>query len=127
MILAVSERFDSYMQFITVLIIFLFVLLITYWVTKWTAGYQKSQTANVNMEIIETIRLSGNKYVQIVRVGRKYLAVAICKDTVTMLTEIPEQDLVFSDNNMSGTLKFKDILEKMQKKNFLEKEDGQGK
>lgn len=127
MILAVSERFDSYMQFITVLIIFLFVLLITYWVTRWTAGYQKSQTANANMEIIETIRLSGNKYVQIVRVGRKYLAVAICKDTVTMLTEIPEQDLVFSDNNISGTLGFKDILEKIQKKNFLEKEDGQGK
>ena len=126
MILAVSERFDSYMQFITVLIIFLFVLLVTYWVTKWTAGYQKSQTANANMEIIETIRLSGNKYVQIVRVGRKYLAVAICRDTVTMLTEIPEQDLIFSDNNMSGTLKFKDILEKIQKKNFLEKEDGQG-
>ena len=127
MILAVSERFDSYMQFITVLIIFLFVLLVTYWVTRWTAGYQKSQTANANMEIIETIRLSGNKYVQIVRVGRKYLAVAICKDTVTMLTEIPEQDLVFSDNNISGTLGFKDILEKIQKKNFLEKEDGQGK
>ena len=127
MILAVSERFDSYMQFITVLIIFLFVLLITYWVTKWTAGYQKSQTANTNMEIIETIRLSGNKYVQIIRVGRKYLAVAICRDTVTMLTEVSEQDLIFSDNNMSGTLKFKDILEKMQKKNFLEKEDGQGK
>ena len=127
MILAVSERFDSYMQFITVLIIFLFVLLVTYWVTKWTAGYQKSQTVNANMEIIETIRLSGNKYVQIVRVGRKYLAVAICKDTVTMLTEIPEQDLVFSDNNTSGTIGFKDILEKIQKKNFLEKEDGQGK
>ena len=127
MILAVSERFDSYMQFITVLVIFLFVLLVTYWVTRWTAGYQKSQTANANMEIIETIRLSGNKYVQIVRVGRKYLAVAICKDTVTMLTEIPEQDLVFSDNNISGTLGFKDILEKIQKKNFLEKEDGQGK
>ena len=127
MILTVSERFDSYMQFITVLIIFLFVLLVTYWVTKWTAGYQKSQTVNANMEIIETIRLSGNKYVQIVRVGRKYLAVAICKDTVTMLTEIPEQDLVFSDNNTSGTIGFKDILEKIQKKNFLEKEDGQGK
>ena len=124
MILAVSERFDSYMQFITVLIIFLFVLLVTYYVTKWTAGYQKSQTANANMEIVETIRLSGNKYVQIIRIGRKYLAVAICKDTVTMLTEIPEQDLIFSEGNASGTLKFKDILEKIQKKNFLEKEDG---
>ena len=125
MILTASGKIDSYIQFITVLIIFLFVLLITYWVTKWTAGYQKSQTANANMEILETIRLSNNKYVQIVRIGRKYLAVAICKDTVTMLTEIPEQDLVFPDGSASKTLGFKDILEKIQNKNFLEKEDGQ--
>ena len=124
MILAVSGRTDSFIQFITVLIIFLFVLFVTYWVTKWTAGYQKSQTSNANMEIIETLRLSNNKYVQIIRVGRKYLAVAICKDTVTMLTEVPEQDLVFSDGNTSGTLGFKDVLEKISKKNFLEKEDG---
>lgn len=124
MILAVSGRTDSFIQFITVLIIFLFVLAVTYWVTKWTAGYQKSQTSNANMEIMETIRLSNNKYIQIIRVGRKYLAVAICKDTVTMLTEVPEQDLVFSEGNTSGTIGFKDILEKIQKKNFLEKEDG---
>ena len=124
MILTVSGRTDSYIQFITVLLIFLFVLLITYWVTKWTAGYQRSQTANANMEIVETIRLSNNKYVQIIRVGRKYLAVAICKDTVTMLTEITEQDLVFSDDSALKPARFKDILDRIQNKNFLEKEDG---
>ena len=124
MILAVSGRTDYYVQFLTVLVIFVFVLMITYWVTKWTAGYQKGQPANANMEILETIRLSNNKLVQIIRVGRKYLAVAICKDTVTMLTEIPEQDLIFSDQNSVKTQGFKEILEKMQKKNFLEKEDG---
>lgn len=124
MIDALSESADSYIQFMTVLILFLFVLLITYWVTKWTAGYQKGQAGHANMEILETIRLSNNKYVQIIRIGKKYLAVAICKDTVTMLTEISEQDLVFSDTNTLKTIKFKDILEKMQKKNFLEKEDG---
>lgn len=124
MILSVSGRFDSYIQFMTVLILFVFVLLITYWVTKWTAGYQKVKNANVNMEILETIQLSSNKYVQIIRVGRKYLAVAICKDTVTMLTEVPEQDLVFSGSNPSKMIGFKDVLEKIQKKNILEKEDG---
>ena len=124
MILTVSGRTDSYIQFITVLLIFLFVLLITWWVTKWTAGYQKGQTANANMEIVETIRLSSNKYVQIIRIGRKYLAVAICKDTVTMLTEITEQDLVFPDDSALKPARFKDILDRIQNKNFLEKEDG---
>ena len=124
MVLAVSERTDSYVQFMTVLILFLFVLMITYWVTKWTAGYQKNQNVNANMELLDIIRLSNNKYIQIIRVGRKYLAVAICKDTVTMLTEISEQDLIFSEKNVSKGQGFKDILEKIQKKNILEKEDG---
>lgn len=124
MLLTVSGRTDSFVQFLTVLVIFVFVLLITYWVTKWTAGYQKGQNSNANMEILDTVRLSNNKFVQIIRVGRKYLVVAVCKDTVTMLTEIPEQDLVFSGGNSSKTTGFREILEKMQKKNFLEKEDG---
>lgn len=123
MILAVSDRTDSYIQFMTVLIIFVFVLAITYWVTKWTAGYQKSRTTGANMEMIEALRLSNNKYVQIIRIGQKYLAVAVCKDTVTMLAEIPEDELSLPEEGMSKASSFKDVLANLQKKNFLEKED----
>lgn len=124
MILAVSDRADSYIQFITILIIFVFVLAITYWVTKWTAGYQKSKTTGANMEMVEALRLTNNKYVQIIRIGQKYLAVAVCKDTVTMLAEIPEDELCFSEGTKSKVSSFRDVLAKVQKGNFLEKEDG---
>ena len=125
MLLTVSARTDSYIQFITVLIIFVFVLLVTYWVTKWTAGYQKTKNTNANLETLDMIRLPGsNKYIQIVRVGRKYLAVAICKDTVTMLTEIPEQDLALSGTDTPQTLNFKEILGKLQQKDSSGNEDG---
>jgi flagellar protein FliO/FliZ len=123
MILLVSERVDSYLQFFTVLIIFVFVLALTYWVTKWTAGFQKSRTTGANIEIIETLRLSSSKYVQIIKVGQKYLAVAVCKDTVTMLTEIPEGDLNLHGDE-AARMSFKDVLAKIQKGNSLEKEDG---
>jgi flagellar protein FliO/FliZ len=123
MILLVSERVDSYLQFFTVLIVFVFVLALTYWVTKWTAGFQKSRTTGANMEIIETLRLSNSKYVQIIKVGQKYLAVAVCKDTVTMLTEIPEGDLNLNGDE-TARMSFKDVLAKIQKGNSLEKEDG---
>ena len=74
------------------------------------------------MELLESFRLSNNKYIQIVRIGNKYLALAVCKDTVTMVTEIPEEELKLSEGtSMAG---FKDILNRVQKKNFLEKEDG---
>lgn len=123
MILTISGRADSYVQFMTVLILFLLVLAVTYFVTKWMAGYQRGRVSNANMEVLETISLTSNKYIQLIRIGQKYLAVAICKDTVTMLTEIPEQDLILSDGSVSKTMGFKDILDKVQKKTILEKED----
>ncbi len=121
MLLTVS-RVDSYAQLMTVLVIFLFVLALTWFVTRWIAGYQKGKSTNTNMELLESFRLSNNKYIQIVRIGNKYLTLAVCKDTVTMLTEIPEEELKLSEGtSMTG---FKDILNRVQKKNFLEKEDG---
>ncbi len=123
MILTISEKTDSYVQFMTILIIFVFVLFITWGVTKWIAGYQKGKGTNTNMEIIETFRLINGKYIQIIRVGKKYLAVAVCKDTVTMLTEISEGELCLPEGGttVSG---FKEILDRVQKRNILEKEDG---
>lgn len=123
MILAVSDRANSYIQFMTVLILFVFVLLLTWGVTRWIAGYQKGQRSHANMETIEVYRLTGSKYLQIVRIGRKYLAIAVCKDSVAMLTEISEEDLnlLKEEEPSSG---FREIWEKVQKRNLPEKEDG---
>ena len=41
MILLTTESLSGYAQFITVLILFVVVLWVTWAVTKWTAGYQK--------------------------------------------------------------------------------------
>ena len=124
MMLTISEGADSYIQFMTLLVLFLIVLAVAWFVTKWMAGYQRGRASHTNIEVLEMIGLSNNKYIQIIRVGQKYLAVAICKDTVTMLTEIPEQDLILSDGSVPKTMRFKDILNKVQNKSILEKEDG---
>lgn len=121
---ALSDRTDSYVQFMTVLILFVFVLAVTAFVTRWIGGYQKSRSAGANMELIESLRLSNNKYVQIIRIGRKYLAVAVCKDTVTMLSEIPEEELSFPEGSLGSASTFRDVLAKIQKERILEKEDG---
>ena len=127
MILTVSDSITSYAQFMTVLIIFLFVLALTYFVTKWISGYQKIRCKNANMELIESFQLANNKYIQIIRVGRKYLAVAIGKDSVTMLVEIPEEQLMLSNDADNAQYSFKEILEKIQTKSFLKKEDDRNK
>ncbi len=127
MILTVSNSVNSYLQFMTVLILFVFVLGITYFVTKWIGGYQKSRSFNANVEVIETFHLANNKYIQIIRVGKKYLAVAIGKDSVTMLTEIPEEELMLSEGVDDIQPSFKELLDKLQKKNFLNSKDDRDK
>lgn len=122
-LLTESGRIDSFVQFVTVLLLFLVVLFITYGVTRWISGIQKTQMMGRNMEVLDTMRISSTKYLQIVRAGDKYLVIAVCKDTVTMLTEIAEDSLVM-EQTMQGKgyqLGFHEILEKFKNQNLTEK------
>lgn len=110
-----ATHIDSFVQFITVLIIFVFVLVVTYAVTRWISKFQKQQSSGTNMEIIETQRISSSKYLQIIRAGEKYLVIAVCKDSVTMLAEIPGESLTFLPHEETGKFDFKDILERVRK------------
>jgi len=112
---AVLNTADNYAQFIAVLVIFILVLGITAFVTKWIANYQKQQNVNCNIELIETTRISNNKYIQIVKIGEKYFAIAVCKDTVTLLGQVPEEELHFTKSEFQMP-KFKDLLDKTIKK-----------
>lgn len=112
MLLTLSSGMNSFLQFSTVLIIFIFVLAITWVATKWIANVQSGKSLGMNIEAVETYRLTANKYIQIVRTGEKYLAIAICKDTVTMLTEIPADQIHISDKSENVMPDFKKIFEK---------------
>ncbi|MCR5402834.1 MAG: flagellar biosynthetic protein FliO [Butyrivibrio sp.] len=105
---------DSYLQFISMLIVFIAVLAVTYFFTKWMANYQKEKTSSGNIEVIETVRLSATKYIQIIRIGKKYMAIAVGKDEVTNLGEISREDLIIREDGPEETLSFKEILEKFK-------------
>ena len=106
---------DSYLQFLTVLVLFVFVLGITYVTTRWIANYQKGKTAGGNLEVVETLRITSNKYVQIVRAGNKYLVIAVGKDEVHMLAELSEEELLLVDARAGGDMNFGNILDKFKK------------
>ena len=116
MLLSMTSSLESVVQFITVLFIFIFVLSVTYVTTRYIANVQKEQYRTGNMELVETLRISNNKYLQIVRIGNKYLCMAVCKDSVTMLGEVQKDDMVFGENNLNAGIDFQKILEKMKQK-----------
>ena len=123
MLLTVSSGMNSFLQFCTVLIIFIFVLVITWFATKWVANMQKEKSIGVNIEVIETCRLTTSQYVQIIRAGEKYLAVAICKDTITMLAEIPAEQLHLSEKPPEAMPDFKKIFERVKHTNKNQKNE----
>lgn len=105
-------KLDAAAQFFTVLIIFIAVLALTYYTTKWTASYQKGRLSSKNIEVIETFKLTTNKYIQIIRTGQKYLVIALCKDTVTVLTELEEAEIQRLEATDGNGFRFQDILDK---------------
>ena len=109
------SRLSSFAQLITLLIVFVLVLALTFYATKWMAKIQKNQFKNSNIEVVETFRLSNTKYIQIVKLGEKYVAIAVGKDTVTFLTELEESQLDLTKvTEETNILEFQEIFKKVK-------------
>ena len=120
-LLEISSGWESFFQLVGILLVFLFVLALTYVATKWIAGYQQGIVANKNIRVIETFRVSSNKFIQIIQVGEKYLAISVCKDTINILTELTEEQLTWmpsmEEKTRSNTSEsFQEILNNLKKK-----------
>lgn len=122
MLLSVTTGMDSYIQFVTVLILFVLVLGITYLVTKWIANYQKGKTIVGNLEVIETCRITSNKYVQIVRAGSKYLVIGLGKDEIHILSELSEEQLDLQDTHREKSASFRSIFDEVKRLKEKEKD-----
>ena len=107
---------NGIVQLITVAVLFVFVLVLTYFTTRFVGKYQKGQLSGDNIQVLDTMRLSQNKLIQIIRVGEQYFAVAVCKDTVTLLGEIEGDKLVIKEQSGQSNVDFESILRRFRKK-----------
>ncbi len=128
-----SSSLNSFIQLLGVLVIFVFVLIITYFVTKWIGGFQKAQMTGRSFQVVDTIRIAGNKYVQVLKMGDVYLVIAVGKDTVTMLAKLTEEEIGLTEEEIRSQTKtnadggktqmsFQETLEKL-KEHFPGKQD----
>lgn len=112
--LLTSSTLDSFLELIGVLLIFVFVLVITYLCSKWMAGYQKVHMKAKNLQIIESIPTGNNKIICLVKAGTVYLVVAVGKDEIHPLATLTEEQLTdFSFMNEETTRKeesFQEII-----------------
>ncbi len=107
---------DGFVQLVTVLAIFVFVLVITYFTTRLVGGYAKNKVITGNIELIDSIKIAPSGYIAVVRVASKYIAVGIGKNEVNFLCELPEDDVTIREPGPVMKYDFKELIEKARGK-----------
>ena len=112
-----SDRAESVTQFLTVLLVFLVVLALTYFTTRFVGNYSRIKSFNKNFEVVETLRITNGKYLQIVKVGSKYVCIGIGKDSITSICELsPDEVITTEQDSVSPIVSFKSVMDKARER-----------
>ncbi|MCR5098424.1 MAG: flagellar biosynthetic protein FliO [Lachnospiraceae bacterium] len=115
---------ESIFQLIVVIAIFIGVLVITYYATRWIAGYQRAMNVGKNFEVIEIQKVAGNHYVMLLRAGSgRYLIVGVGKEELTLLGELSPDEVVLSEPTTMDTYGFKDSFREIFDRFRSDKDD----
>lgn len=96
---------NDFLQLVGMLILFAMVLSGAYFTTKWLSRLQYHQNKGKNMQIIETLRISPNKVIQLIKIGERYMAVGVSKDHMQLIGEISKdevKDIMENQENAVG-------------------------
>lgn len=107
---------NSFMQLIGLVFILIVILIAAYYTSKYVGKLSLGQLKNTNFKIIDTYRISPNKFIQIVKIGNKYIVIAVAKDTVNFITELDESEVFVKEFHTNENITFKQILDKMRNK-----------
>lgn len=106
-----QNSIQSLFELLGLILIFVIVLVVCYYTTRFVAGRQLVQKKMGNFEVVETFPIAQNKYLQLIRMGNKYVVISVSKETINYLTEIDEDQVCQIQNStpMSGK-SFKEVL-----------------
>lgn len=90
-------------QFFLLIIVFIIILFLAYYSTKWLASSRFSIKRNSNVRIIESISVGYQSTIQLIKVGSKLFLIGVTKESVTFLTEIDEE--INEDENKQNDFK----------------------
>ena len=113
--IVLATGLESFFRLVVSLFLFLFVLAACYFTTVWLGNFQKGKMGKGNIEVIEIHKLTNNKYIEIVRIGKKYYILSVTKERVEKIDIIDEADIEVPDTQMSGANEsFAQVLERIK-------------
>lgn len=107
---------SSFFKLIGLLILLIVLLFAASFVSKWYAAAMSGKKYAGNIKIIETYPIGQGKMIQIIQVGKKYIALVQTKDSVVFLTELTQEDLLIKEPvQMPRTEGFSEMFQEMLK------------
>lgn len=108
----------SIFELIGLLVVCILVFAASYYVTKFVGKKQKGNLERGNFRNIDIYRMSPNKYLQIIQVGKKYALISVTKEEVRLVMELTEEDILKWPEEVQKTT-FKDIFANIKNKGQL--------
>jgi flagellar protein FliO/FliZ len=102
-------------QFLYILLLVVLVSVLAYYSTRWIASARFGRLGKRNLEIVESIGVGAQAFVQLIRVGKKYVLVGITRTQVSPLYELSEEDIEL-ELATSGMSSFETIFSRFQRK-----------
>jgi flagellar protein FliO/FliZ len=94
-----SGGLKSILSSLVLIIIFILILVLAYFATKFIAKYQGNMiNSKSNIRILESFRVSGNKFIAIVKIGEGYYAMSVGKDEMHLIDKLNPDELKLGEN-----------------------------
>ena len=107
---------DAFYTATVYLLAFLSVLSLAYITTRMIASGNKKRFQTKNIKVLEGVMIAPQKFIQLVKIGDKIMAICVTKDNVTHLYTFSENEIKFdvsiNDKDQMEN-KFSEILEKL--------------
>lgn len=125
MLLLTSEfsTLASIIKFIVLLILFIGLLFAASWFTRWYAKVAMPKQKFHNISVIESYPFGPGRTIFILKIGEKYVAVAVAKDRITVLTELTEEELDLEPQEFVKQGSFGDMFSELVKKSKKQETD----
>ncbi|MCM1272220.1 MAG: flagellar biosynthetic protein FliO [Clostridium sp.] len=107
-------------QFIKLILIFVVILILAYYATRFVAKYHSnSLVGKTGLKIVESMSVGNNKFIVIAQINGSYYALGVGKDEITFIDKLSDYTPRVSEGMTvdDGSKKsFKDVLAQLSSK-----------
>ena len=115
-----NSTMNNSLELFGLLIMFLIILVAAYFASRFFGQNKMGQLRNKNFKVIETFKVAPNKFLQLIKMGNRFVVIAIGKDEMHVITELSEEEVILQVEGEQRNMKFSDLIAKIQRKDVAE-------